>query len=54
MFDSVVTALMCAVLDEICGDVPRYATGNKALVTSKILESASKETGYDCRPAEPS
>jgi hypothetical protein len=42
MFSSDVTSLLRALLDEVCADVAANETSKKALVASKILESASK------------
>ena len=42
MFDSVTTALLRAVLDEVCENVSRGETGARAHVASKILEAATK------------
>jgi hypothetical protein len=42
MFDAVVTALLRAVLDEACVDVPTREAGKKALVASEALESVPK------------
>jgi hypothetical protein len=42
MFDSETTALLRAVLDEVCEKVSRYDTGARAHVASKILEAATK------------
>jgi hypothetical protein len=42
MFDTATTALLRAVLDEICEGVSRHETGAKAHVASKILEAAAK------------
>ncbi|OKO85177.1 hypothetical protein [Bradyrhizobium sp. AS23.2] len=42
MFDSVTTALLRAVLDEVCENVSRSETGARAHVASKILEAATK------------
>ena len=41
MFDSVTTALLRAVLDEVCENVSRGETGARAHVASKILEAAT-------------
>lgn len=40
MFDSAMTALLRAVLDEVCESVSRYETGARTHVASKILEAA--------------
>lgn len=42
MFDPATTALLRAVLDEVCGDVSRYETGARTHVASRILEAATK------------
>jgi len=42
MFNSEVTALLRTILDEVCADLSEYEAGRKALVASKLLESASK------------
>jgi len=42
MFDSETTALLRAVLDEVCESVSRHETGARAHVASKILEAATK------------
>jgi hypothetical protein len=42
MFDAETTALLRAVLDEVCENVSRYETGARAHVASKILEAATK------------
>ncbi|RZN10516.1 hypothetical protein CWO91_13100 [Bradyrhizobium genosp. SA-3] len=48
MFDTATTALLRAVLDEVCGSVSRSATGTRAHVASKILEAATRgETSPD-------
>ena len=41
MFDSATTALLRAVLDEVCQNVSRHETGARAHVASKILEAAT-------------
>jgi hypothetical protein len=41
MFDAEITALLRAVLDEVCENVSRYQTGARAHVASKILEAAT-------------
>jgi hypothetical protein len=43
MFDAVVTALLRAVLDEACVDVPTHEAGKKALVAFKALKSAPRD-----------
>ena len=48
MFDSETTALLRAVLDEVCESVSRYETAARTHVASMILEAASKgETSVD-------
>jgi len=42
MFDSATTALLRAVLDEVCESVSRSDTGARTHVASKILEAAKK------------
>jgi len=42
MFDSETTALLRAVLDEVCESVSRYETSARTHVASMILEAASK------------
>jgi len=42
MFDSVTTALLRAVLDEVCESVSRDQTGARIHVASKILEAATR------------
>jgi hypothetical protein len=42
MFDSVTTALLRAVLDEVCESVSRDQTGTRTHVASKILEAATR------------
>jgi hypothetical protein len=42
MFESVITALFGAVLDEVCVDVPTHEAGKKALVVAEPLESVPK------------
>ena len=42
MFSSEVTALLRAILDEVCVDVAEHETSKKARVASILLESASK------------
>lgn len=41
MFYSATTALLRAVLDEVCADVSRYETGARSFVASRILEAAT-------------
>ncbi len=43
MFDSETTALLRAVLDELCGDLPQFETSARTCVASKILETAMKD-----------
>lgn len=40
MFDSETTALLRAVLDEVCENVSRHETGARAHVASKLLDAA--------------
>ncbi|MBW7967064.1 MULTISPECIES: hypothetical protein [unclassified Bradyrhizobium] len=48
MFDAATTALLRAVLNEICDGVSPHETGARAHVASKILEAATKgETSAD-------
>jgi hypothetical protein len=42
MFDSATTALLRAVLDDVCESVSRYETGARTHVASKILEAATR------------
>ncbi|WP_234683793.1 hypothetical protein [Bradyrhizobium monzae] len=42
MFDAATTALLRAVLDEVCGSISSHEIGAKARVASKILEAAAK------------
>jgi hypothetical protein len=42
MFDSATTALLRAVLDEICESVSRNEIGARTHVASKILEAAKR------------
>jgi hypothetical protein len=41
MSDAETTALLRAVLDEVCENVSQYETGARAHVASKILEAAT-------------
>ena len=41
MFDAATTALLRAVLDEVCENVSRHETGARTHVASKILEAAT-------------
>ena len=41
MLDAATTALLRAVLDEVCENVSRYETGARTHVASKILEAAT-------------
>ncbi len=41
MFDPATTALLRAVFDEVCEDVPRFQTGARTHVASKTLEAAA-------------
>ena len=47
MFDNATTALLRAVLDEVCESVPRREIGARTHVASKILEAA---TGGEVSP----
>jgi len=42
MFDTVTTALLRAVLEEICESVSRREIGARTHVASKLLEAATK------------
>ncbi|MET4226745.1 hypothetical protein ABIA85_000005 [Bradyrhizobium sp. LA6.10] len=42
MFDPAMTALLRAVLDEVCKDVSRFESGARAHVASSILQAATK------------
>jgi hypothetical protein len=42
MFDPVTTALLRAVLDEVCEEISRFETGARTHVASRILEAAAK------------
>jgi hypothetical protein len=42
MFDPATTALLRAVLDEVCESVSRTETGARTHVASKILEAATR------------
>jgi hypothetical protein len=42
MFDPATTALLRAVLDEVCEEVSRFESGTRAHVASRILEAATK------------
>lgn len=42
MFDPATTALLRAVLDEVCEGVSRSESGTRAHVASRILEAATK------------
>ena len=41
MFDAATTALLRAVLEEVCEDVSRHETGARTHVASKILQAAT-------------
>jgi hypothetical protein len=41
MLDAETTALLRAVLDEVCESVSRHKIGGRAHITSKILEAAT-------------
>jgi hypothetical protein len=45
MFDPEAAALLRAVLDELCENVPQFETSTRTRVASKILEAA---TGSEC------
>lgn len=48
MLDTATTALLRAVLEEVCEGVSRHETGARTHVASKILEAATKgETSPD-------
>nr|WP_249799172.1 MULTISPECIES: hypothetical protein [unclassified Bradyrhizobium] len=40
--DATTTALLRAVLEEVCDSLPRSETGTRAHVASKILEAANR------------
>lgn len=40
MFDSETTAILRAILDEVCQSVSRFETGTRTHVASMILEAA--------------
>ncbi|WP_247368979.1 hypothetical protein [Bradyrhizobium sp. CW10] len=42
MLDATTTALLRAVLEEVCDGLPRSEAGTRAHVASKILEAANK------------
>ncbi|MBM7486736.1 hypothetical protein ACVWWI_000148 [Bradyrhizobium sp. USDA 3686] len=42
MFDPVTTALLRALLDEVCEEVSRFGTGARTHVASRILEAAAQ------------
>ena len=42
MFDAATTALLRAVLDEVCENVARHETGARTRVASRILEAATQ------------
>ena len=42
MFDPETAALLRAVLDELCENVPQFETSTRTRVASKILEAATK------------
>lgn len=42
MFDPATTALLRAVLDEVCEEVSRFETGARTHVASRILEATAK------------
>ncbi|MDA9463178.1 hypothetical protein [Bradyrhizobium sp. CCBAU 53415] len=41
MFDPATTALLRAVLDDVCADISRFETGARVRVASRILEAAA-------------
>lgn len=42
MFDAATTALLRAILDEVCRNVPTAETGTRTHVATKILEAAMR------------
>ena len=42
MFDPKTAALLRAVLDELCRDVPQQETSTRTRVASRLLEAATK------------
>ncbi|SFJ72887.1 hypothetical protein [Bradyrhizobium sp. Gha] len=42
MFDQATTALLRAVLDQVCRDISRDETGTRSHVAARILEAATK------------
>lgn len=42
MFDPATTALLRAVLDDVCADISRFETGARAHVASRILQAAAE------------
>ncbi|WFU75605.1 hypothetical protein [Bradyrhizobium sp. CB2312] len=42
MFDPATTALLRAVLEEVCEEISRSETGARTRVASRILEAAAK------------
>ena len=42
MFDPATAALLRAVLDEVCANIPQLETSTRTRVASKILEAATK------------
>ena len=42
MIDTATKALLRNVLDEVCETIPRYETGARTHVASKLLETASR------------
>nr|WP_249814990.1 MULTISPECIES: hypothetical protein [unclassified Bradyrhizobium] len=42
VLDATTTALLRAVLEEVCDSLPRSETGTRAHVASKILEAANR------------
>lgn len=48
MFDSATTAILRAVLDDVCQSVSRFETGTRTHVATRILEAARQgETAPD-------
>jgi hypothetical protein len=43
MFDPAKAALLRAVLDEVCENIPKLETSTRTRVASKILEAATKD-----------
>lgn len=53
MFDPATTALLRAVLDEVCEDVSRYETGARTHVTSRILEAEGQHFARQAEAGRP-